>query len=262
MTQKERPGFFVYHETEDEISYMDDRQRGQLLRALLAYSRRGEIVEDIDPIVMGSFYSLKSSVDRNAEKYERIRLINYQNGLKGGRPRKTKETQSVFSEPTATEKNHNYNSSSNSNSNPNSNQNNNYNCEREGEGTKANTPPPPRGLYKNVFLSEEEYNILRSEQPNIDERIDRLSEYMAVSGKNYVNHLATLRQWAREDGQKDIGRKSGGTRKDCENRSDYEYHAGEHEKAAVMRLQEMKRRREEELAGQEQTTDSDRPQSC
>ena len=35
-------------------------------------------------------------------------------------------------------------------------------------------------------------------------RIDRLSEYMASCGKNYKNHLATIRSWARKDAQRNI----------------------------------------------------------
>lgn len=250
MTQKERPGFFVFHETEDEISYMTDQQRGQLLRALLAYSRRGEIVDDIEPIVMGSFYSLKSSIDRHAEKYEQIREINRQNGAKGGRPRITEKTQPVFSQPTATENNHNYNSSSSSNenlsTNTNTSMNTNINSEHEGEGTKAQakTPPPPRGLYKNVYLSDEDYAVLRSEQQDIDSRIDRLSEYMESTGKYYVNHFATLRQWAREDQYKQPVKKIDSPAVDFSNRSGADYPAGEHEKEAVRRLMELKRQRE------------------
>ena len=30
-------------------------------------------------------------------------------------------------------------------------------------------------------------------------KIDRLSEYMASTGKTYRNHLATIRAWARQD---------------------------------------------------------------
>lgn len=255
MTQKERPGFFVFHETEDETAYMTDLQRGQLFRALLAYSRRGEIVDDIEPIVMGSFFSLKSSIDRHAEKYEQIREINRQNGAKGGRPRITEETQPVFSQPTATENNHNYNSSSSYNSNENQSTNintsinNNKNCEHEGEGTQAQakTPPHPRGLYKNVYLTDEDYAVLRSEQQDIDSRIDRLSEYMESTGKYYVNHFATLRQWAREDEQKAPVKQNGSTPVDHKNRSGADYPAGEHEKAAVRRLIEMKRQREAQI---------------
>lgn len=34
------------------------------------------------------------------------------------------------------------------------------------------------------------------------ERIERLSEYIASTGKSYKSHLATIRSWARKDGAK------------------------------------------------------------
>ena len=41
-------------------------------------------------------------------------------------------------------------------------------------------------------------------------RIDRLSEYMASTGKKYKNHLATIRSWSRKDAdQKPIAVKKG-----------------------------------------------------
>lgn len=41
---------------------------------------------------------------------------------------------------------------------------------------------------------------LKAEFPSDwDQRIQRLSEYMASSGKSYKNHLATIRNWARRD---------------------------------------------------------------
>ncbi|MDO4649805.1 MAG: hypothetical protein Q4B26_14270 [Eubacteriales bacterium] len=56
------------------------------------------------------------------------------------------------------------------------------------------------GQYGNVFLSEEELGKLQSEFPyDYEERIERLSEYMASTGKSYRNHLATIRNWARRE---------------------------------------------------------------
>ena len=37
------------------------------------------------------------------------------------------------------------------------------------------------------------------------ERIQRLSENMASTGKSYKNHLATIRSWARKEPQKKKG---------------------------------------------------------
>ena len=56
------------------------------------------------------------------------------------------------------------------------------------------------GMYKNVLLSDEEYQKLMEEFPHdYTDRIERLSEYMASIGKKYKNHLATIRKWARND---------------------------------------------------------------
>lgn len=59
------------------------------------------------------------------------------------------------------------------------------------------------GQYRNVLLSDEEMEKLMNEFPNdYQNRIERLSEYMASTGKSYKNHLATIRSWARRDKQK------------------------------------------------------------
>ena len=59
------------------------------------------------------------------------------------------------------------------------------------------------GLYENVTLSDQEYIKLMDEFPyDYQNRIDRLSEYIASTGKSYSNHLATIRSWARKDADK------------------------------------------------------------
>lgn len=56
------------------------------------------------------------------------------------------------------------------------------------------------GAYKNVLLSDEDMDKLKAEFPqDWQQRIERLSEYIASSGKSYKNHLATIRSWARKD---------------------------------------------------------------
>jgi hypothetical protein len=56
------------------------------------------------------------------------------------------------------------------------------------------------GEYKNVLLSDLELEKLKSEFPaDWESRIERLSEYMASSGKKYKDFLATIRSWARKE---------------------------------------------------------------
>jgi predicted phage replisome organizer len=59
------------------------------------------------------------------------------------------------------------------------------------------------GEYDNVLLSDEEYSKLTQLFPcDYLERIERLSSYMASSGKTYDNHLATITFWAEQDKKK------------------------------------------------------------
>ena len=55
------------------------------------------------------------------------------------------------------------------------------------------------GSYQNVFLTTEELSALQSEIPRYQEYIEKLSSYMASSGKQYANHAATIRSWALQD---------------------------------------------------------------
>lgn len=84
------------------------------------------------------------------------------------------------------------------------------------------------GEYNNVLLTDEELDKLKAEFPDDwKERIDRLSFYMASTGKSYKSHLATIRNWAREDKKKgggngkgnDSGGKNGAAEK--KDRADY-----------------------------------------
>lgn len=55
------------------------------------------------------------------------------------------------------------------------------------------------GSYQNVFLSDEELTALQKAIPLYKEYIEKLSSYMASSGKQYVNHAATIHSWVLRD---------------------------------------------------------------
>ena len=76
----------------------------------------------------------------------------------------------------------------------------------ENENACNAAEPPSRhkyGSYKNVLFTDSEYSKLQQEFPgDYADRIERLSEYIASTGKSYKCHLATIRSWARKDGAK------------------------------------------------------------
>jgi len=58
------------------------------------------------------------------------------------------------------------------------------------------------GEYKNVLLTDEELEKLKAEYHDLEDRIERLSSYVASTGKSYKSHYATIRNWARKDAEK------------------------------------------------------------
>lgn len=66
------------------------------------------------------------------------------------------------------------------------------------------------GEYVNVKLTDADLSKLKADFPaDWQERIERLSTYMASTGKTYKNHLATIRSWARRDAERgDAGKSS------------------------------------------------------
>lgn len=84
------------------------------------------------------------------------------------------------------------------------------------ESSENEIPPSPSsenkknkkkyGEYENVLLADEEYDKLLAEIPNISDYIDKLSSYVASTGKKYQSHYATIRNWFKKDnGQKNTG---------------------------------------------------------
>lgn len=73
-----------------------------------------------------------------------------------------------------------------------------YSIEIEGAAPPSSTRHK-YGTYKNVLLSDDDMDKLKAEFPDYEERIERLSDYIAQSGKSYKSHLAVIRNWAKRD---------------------------------------------------------------
>ena len=72
--------------------------------------------------------------------------------------------------------------------------------EKERELETGHPAPAAYGRYNNVFLSDTELSELQEELPGKWEfYIDRLSGYIASTGKKYRNNAATIRRWAADD---------------------------------------------------------------
>ena len=58
----------------------------------------------------------------------------------------------------------------------------------------------PLGIYNNVYLSDEQFEKLKTSYPNdYMEKINYFSEYVEATGKKYSNHYLTIDMWAKRD---------------------------------------------------------------
>lgn len=79
--------------------------------------------------------------------------------------------------------------------------------EEDSDSNEPEQPAPKKtkpikhkyGEYKNVLLTDDELEKLKAEYFDYKERIERLSSYVASTGKSYKSHYATIRNWARKD---------------------------------------------------------------
>jgi predicted phage replisome organizer len=72
--------------------------------------------------------------------------------------------------------------------------------EKERESEPGRAAPAAYGRYKNVILTDTELSELQAELPDKWEYyIDRLSGYIASTGRKYKNHAATIRRWVADD---------------------------------------------------------------
>ena len=114
----------------------------------------------------------------------------------------------------------------------NSNLGNGPQLSTKGQSTKESTtkeskrePRHKYGEYQNVLLSDSDMEKLKEEFPtDWEERIERLSSYMASSGKTYKNHLATIRNWARRDREAKRGTVSRETSSGFDKKVDADYY--------------------------------------
>ncbi len=200
----ENPIFLIYKDWEDIVNTLDNNEQvGELFKALFAFAKRGEQAEFEGALKM-AFLIMMKQIQRDGEKWENTCDKNAENGRKGGRPKKpsvnaeTEKTDRFFEKPTKSLKEKETEKETETG--------------KEGEkdkgkdfgGVTTDTPARAdfsimRGEYRNIRLSDEEYETLKKEIPNADDYIERLSEYIESTGREYASHFATVRRWFKQD---------------------------------------------------------------
>ena len=88
----EKKSFILYTDNSKIISKLSDEQAGILFKLIFKYAD-GEQVDADDPIIDIVFTTIQMQMDRDNEKWDKIKEKRSQAGKKGGRPKKdVKET--------------------------------------------------------------------------------------------------------------------------------------------------------------------------
>ena len=197
----------VFTDFAEVIEPLSDAERGRLFMSMLQYASTGE-AGTLSGAERFVWPIAKQNIDRTKVEAER----NAACGSKGGRPKKPAETDLNRKKPAETDLNR-------------------KKADKDKDKDKDNIIPPispngdivplegerPRkhkyGEYKNVLLTDDEFEKLKAEYADYLDRIERLSSYIASTGKTYKSHYATIRNWARADAEKgrDNGAKQGGS---------------------------------------------------
>ena len=197
----------VFTDFAEVIEPLSDAERGRLFMSMLQYALTGE-AGTLSGAERFVWPIAKQNIDRTRVEAER----NAACGSKGGRPKKPAETDLNRKKPAETDLNR-------------------KKADKDKDKDKDNIIPPispngdivplegerPRkhkyGEYKNVLLTDDEFEKLKAEYADYLDRIERLSSYIASTGKTYKSHYATIRNWARADAEKgrDNGAKQGGS---------------------------------------------------
>ena len=193
----------VFTDFAEVIEPLSDAERGRLFMSMLQYASTGE-AGTLSGAERFVWPIAKQNIDRTRVEAER----NAACGSKGGRPKKPTETDLNRKKTTETDLNRKK-----------------ADKDKDKDKDKDNIIPPispngdivpleggsPRkhkyGEYKNVLLTDDELEKLKAEYADYLDRIERLSSYIASTGKAYKSHYATIRNWARADAEK--GRNNG-----------------------------------------------------
>lgn len=103
---KEKAGFLLYADWEEQVGLLTDEDAGKLFKALFAYERSRES-GDLPPVAAMAFAFMRKELDRNRKAYEDKCEKLRQNGSQGGRPRQEERPCEAAKKPKAFPENQN-----------------------------------------------------------------------------------------------------------------------------------------------------------
>ena len=211
MARKKQETLVLFPELVSITRKFTDEQFGILMRAAFSYRFTGEVYGGEDMAIEVAFQTVANQIDRYTEFCEK-QSNNAKNTQDNPEEASCIQEQPSAAKCSQTEPEDAEESKMQQNtppiqsiSNPCPIQSNPIQSRMDMADEPPISPPKKReerhkyGEYKNVLLSDEELERLQKELPDWQNMVERLSEYIASSGKKYKSHYATLRSWNRRE---------------------------------------------------------------
>ena len=179
--------FLVYYDWESLFNSLDNNeQAGELIKALFAFAKRGEIAEFTGALKM-AFVFMSQQLERDADKWEEICSQRSEAGRKGGAPKGNKNASKQPKQPFGCLNNQNQ---------PKQPKQADTDTEYDTDNISMKKAKKVRfGEYNHVLLTDAEYEKLCNDYgcDVANKYIKKVDEYCEQSGKRYKNYNLAIR---------------------------------------------------------------------
>jgi hypothetical protein len=189
-----RDGFVFYRSFYDAIRELEPELRAEVYDAICEYGFTGEMPE-CSGVVRGFLHLVKPQIDANQRRYE--------NGRRGGRPRKTEMAESETEAKPS--KNQPETNPEPKPENPEPKEKEKVkDKEKEKEKEKVKAAKHKHGEYQHVLITDSELEKLIADFGEARTRIAIriLDEAIETHGYKYKNHYLVLRKWPIQEAEK------------------------------------------------------------
>lgn len=182
----------------EAMKVLPDLERLALYDCICEYSLNSKEPEGLSAFANSLFALMKPNIDSANRRY----AASVANGQKGGAP---KGNQNARKKPKDNQKTTQKQPKNKQDYDLDSDYDLDNDCDKECDLESESAPAQfTFGTYNNVHLTEGQLAELKAEYPSKWEAmIENLSAKIAMKGYRYENHLAALRFWEQQDGEKD-----------------------------------------------------------
>lgn len=188
------------------INMLTDSEAGQIIKAVFDYEINSVMPEFSDRTLQIVFFDIKRFLDSNRENYEKICRQRSENAKKRWEKYREKADSTVELQNGAQAymSMHKHTAVGNVNDNINVNADVNANADinvcvnADADYSKQVTQKHKKayGEFKNVYLTDDEYNLVKNNLAEGERKLRSLSAYIKETGKSYNDHYATLINWS------------------------------------------------------------------